>query len=166
ESFSRRQWIGFVTLLAGLALFFNRRLPQLMDFSHGSTGLGVALMVLAALSWAGYALAQKQLLRRFQSQQVLLLIYVGATIVLAPTSHFGQILKLDSLQFWMLVFSCANTFVAYGAFAEALHHWEASRVSAVLAITPLLTLASVWLTNHFWPGLLEPEGLKIGRAHV
>jgi len=32
--------------------------------------------------------------------------------------------------------------IAYGAFAEALEDWEASRVNAVLAERPLVTLLS------------------------
>ena len=43
--------------------------------------------------------------------------------------------------------------MAYGAFAEALDHWEASRVSAVLAITPMLTLA--------WMAVLDPLSAHI-----
>ncbi|MDB9824440.1 EamA/RhaT family transporter, partial [bacterium] len=38
-----------------------------------------------------------------------------------------------------------NTLVAYGCFSEALAHIEASRVSAVIAMTPLVTLLSVQL---------------------
>jgi drug/metabolite transporter (DMT)-like permease len=160
ENFSIRQWIGFALLLVGLILFFNRRLPQLMDLRHG-TGLGVVLILIAALLWAAYALAQKQLLKHFKPQQILLLIYIGAMFALLPAAQPGTVGELTTSQFWLLVFACANTLVAYGAFAEALEHWEVSRVSAVLAITPIFTLVSVWLINRLAPGLLPPEGLNV-----
>jgi len=40
---------------------------------------------------------------------------------------------------------------------EALAHWEASRVSAILALTPLLTVATVSAFAAFVPGLIAPE---------
>src|SRR3546814_2559878 len=38
-----------------------------------------------------------------------------------------------------------------------LAHWEASRVSTILAVTPLLSIAAVTLVNGFWPTLIRPE---------
>ena len=44
-----------------------------------------------------------------------------------------------------MIFCGFNTLIAYGCFAEALAHLEASRVSAVIALTPLLTVLIVQL---------------------
>ncbi len=160
ERFSPWQWAGFALLVLGLLLFFNRRLPELVDLSSG-TGIGVVLIVVSALAWATYALAQKQLLAQLRSQQILLLIYIGAVAISLPLTHLEAVFEMRALPAWMLAFSCANTLIAYGAFAEALEHWEASRVGAVLAITPLFTLLGVWLVGHLAPGLLEPERLNL-----
>jgi drug/metabolite transporter (DMT)-like permease len=159
EKFSRVQWIGFAVLVLGLLLFFNRRLPELTDLS-GGTGLGTALIVLAAVTWATYGLAQKALLRRLSPQQILLLIYLGAIVVLLPASSLGAVRHAGRLELWLLAFSCLNTLIAYGAFAEALRHWDASRIGAVLATAPLLTLATMWFTGHFFPQLIAPESLN------
>lgn len=160
ERFSWIRWVGFALLLVGLPLFFNRRLPELMNL-HSGLGLGVALLVLASFVWAAYGLAQKWMLRRLQAQQILLLLYIGSTIVLIPGAHPASILKVDTLQAWMLVFCCANTVVAYGAFAEALKHWEASRVAATLTLTPLFTMVAMWILEHMTPGLVKPEQLNV-----
>ena len=40
-------------------------------------------------------------------------------------------------------FCCLNTLIAYGCFAEALNLWDASKVSAVLALAPLFTIATL-----------------------
>lgn len=159
ERFSVRQWIGFALLLVGLPLFFNRRLPELLHV-HAGLGHGVALLVLASFVWSTYGLAQKVLLRRLQAQQVLVLLYLGSTLTLLPFSHPGRILQVNTLQGWMLAFACANTVVAYGAFAEALRHWEASRVGATLTLTPLFTMAGMWVLEHTAPGLVKPEQLN------
>lgn len=159
ERFFTGQRIGLALLVLGLALFFNRRLPQLADVS-GGTGLGVALTVLGAITWAAYGLAQKQLLKSFKPQQILLLLYLGAAVALLPAASPGAIRHLDTLQLWMLAFSCANTLIAYGTFVEALEHWEVSRVGAILSLSPLFSLASVWLMDRLAPGLLAPEELN------
>jgi drug/metabolite transporter (DMT)-like permease len=159
ERFSARQWIGFAILIPGLALFFNKRLPELTQVNRG-LGLGVLLLLVASIVWAAYALAQKQLLKALSSQQILWVLYLGAVLLLLPTSDAGSVHKLDALQGWLLAFCCANTLIAYGAFAEALEHWEVSRVSAVLSLSPLFTLATMWLVAAFAPGLLKPEGLN------
>lgn len=159
ERFSWIRWVGFALLLLGLPLFFNRRLPELLNL-HSGLGLGVGLLVLASFVWATYGLAQKWMLRRLQSQQILLLLYTGSAIVLLPGAHPAAILMVDTLQAWMLVFCCANTVVAYGAFAEALKHWEASRVAATLTLTPLFTMIAMWILEHTAPGLVKPEQLN------
>ena len=159
ERFSRWQWLGFLALVVGLPLFFNRRLPELTDLSDG-LGLGVMLLIAAAIVWAVYGLVQKQLLKRMSSQQILLVLYLGAVTLLLPLSNLGDIRNLNALESWMLAFCCANTLIGYGAFAEALEHWEISRVSAVLALSPLFTLSGMWLVGWLAPGVLEPEGLN------
>ena len=159
ERFSTAQWFGFAVLLIGLALYFNRRLPELLDLS-GDLGLGVALLILGALVWAAYGLAQKQLLKQLSSQQVLWILYLASVIVLLPATHLTTIRALSPGELFMLLFCGVNTIVAYGAFAEAMQHWEVSRVSAVLAIAPLVTLSAMWLTTRIVPGLLEPEHLN------
>jgi drug/metabolite transporter (DMT)-like permease len=153
------QWAGFVVLAAGLVLFFNARLPELLRPSEG-LGLGVALTVGAAVSWAIYGLAQKQLQRHFSAQQVLFMIYVGATVLLLPAAKPAEIGALDGLQLGMFAFCCANTLAAYGAFVEALYYWDVARVSAVIATAPLFTLGAMWFVEWMGLGIVPPEGLN------
>lgn len=156
EPFAPIQWMGFGLLVVGLLLFFNDRYEALAE-GQGRYYAGVLITVAAALSWAGYALAQKRLLRRLASEQILVLVYAGSAVVLTPAAQPGRLVELANLQVWLLGFASLNTVIAYGAFAEALVHWEASRVSAVLSITPLLTLAVTWIADFWWPGLLAPD---------
>jgi drug/metabolite transporter (DMT)-like permease len=67
-------------------------------------------------------------------------------------------LDLSAWQWCLLVFCGFNTLIAYGAFAEAMVHVEASRVSATIALTPLLTVGIVQLIPI--PGITaEPLGV-------
>jgi len=159
ERFSRLQWIGFAVLIVGLLLFFNLRLPELI---HASVfGRGVALLVIGALIWGMYGVAQKRLLKWMSPQQILLLIYFGAGVVLFPMTVPGDVRNLSNLQYWMLGFCCINTLAAYGAFAEGLKRWEVSRFSAVLSTSPLFTVASMWIVERFAPSLVAPEHLNL-----
>lgn len=159
EPFAPRQWLGFAILIGGMLLFFNHRFAE-FGARGGRLGIGVLLVVLASVVWSAYALAQKQLLRSMSSQQVLWLLYVGAAILLLPAATPGSLRDLSIPQLWLLLFCSANTLIAYGALAEALEHWEVSRVSAVLALAPLFTLAGMYLIERIAPGLLEPERLN------
>jgi drug/metabolite transporter (DMT)-like permease len=89
--------------------------------------------------------------------QVLTVIYVVAALALWPFARPSTLLALDATHAWLLLYCALNTVAAYGAFAEALAHWEASRVSAVLATTPLLCIAAVTGVHALWPQWLDAE---------
>lgn len=154
------QQVGAYLLVVGLMLFFNERLLTLL-LEVGSETWGVLLVIVAAVTWAAYALAQKQLLVHYSSKQIMYLIYVAGTLAFIPVSDFQPVAVLSLLQWSLLLFCCLNTVIAYGAFAEALHHWEASKVSAVLAITPLITILSANVVAWLWPALLVPQQLNL-----
>lgn len=160
ERFSLGQGVGLLVLLIGFVLFFNQRLHELLTSLTAYT-TGVLIVLLAAFVWAFYGLAQKQLLTVWNSLQVMMVIYLACAVLITPWAHPLQVLELNALQGWLLFACCLNTLVAYGAFAEALAHWEASRVSAALAITPLVTFASVALAATWWPDHVQPEQINL-----
>lgn len=159
ERFGLGQVLGLAVLVLGFGLFFNQRLGELFTQLSGYT-LGILIALAAAFSWTLYGLAQKQLLTVWSSVTVMMVIYLGSSVLLLPLAEPAQLLKLSHLQLWLLAGCCLNTLVAYGAFAEALVHWEASRVSATVATTPLLTFSMVALGALLWPSVVEPELLN------
>ncbi len=160
ERFRRAQWAGLAVLVTGLLLFFNNRLDQVFDL-EGEYGRGVLIVIVAAITWAAYALAQKRLLATLRPDAVLIVIYVCAVPLLLPVSEPAAAARLNTVQWWLLAYCCLNTLVAYGCFAEALRHWEASRVSAVLALTPLLTLLFARMLEWAWPAYDSGERLNL-----
>ena len=158
ERFAPPQWLGFGVLVAGLGVFFHDRFAEVFAIET-KLGLGVAIMLFSATAWAVYALAQKQLLTRLASEQVLFLLYLGAVPLLVLPAHPAEVFALDGLQLGMLAFCCANTVVAYGCFAEALEHWEVSRVSAVVTLAPIVTVLGVHAAARLWPAAAPAETL-------
>ncbi len=159
ERFSLGQGIGLAILLIGFGLFFNQRLVELLT-SLGDYTLGVLIVIMASVVWTFYGLSQKQLLTVWNSLQVMMVIYLFCALLITPWAHPAEALQLSPLQGWLLLACCLNTLVAYGAFAEALAHWEASRVSATLALTPLITLASVAIAAWLWPTYVQAEDIN------
>ena len=140
ETFSTKQWLGFFAFALGLLLFFERQISQLL-FDFGDYGLGLVFIIMSAIFWTGYAIIQKYLLNDFQSSETMLILYWIGSLVFLPLSDFSTMGQLNSLQWAALLFCGLNTLIAYGCFAEAMVHLEASRVSAIIAITPLFTIA-------------------------
>jgi drug/metabolite transporter (DMT)-like permease len=160
ERYTLQQWIGVSVLTLGFLLFFNAQLTNLIT-AHGQYLLGSGLLVLGAVAWAIYALAQKQLLQSLSSSNIMLIIYGGCALLFTPTAKINTLFTLNPLHLGMLLFCGLNTLIAYGAFAESLAHWEASRVSAVLALAPIVTLISVWLVANIFPNLIPPENITV-----
>ncbi|MBK7042741.1 MAG: DMT family transporter [Rhodanobacteraceae bacterium] len=153
ERFNAWQWAGVVAVAVGLALFAfdqsrHSSVPQQQYL------IGAAIVLVSAVVWAVYALAQKQLLQHLGSGAVMMLIYAISALLLTPFASPKQLLGLDNMHMLALGYCLINTVAAYGAFAEALVHWEASRVGVVLAVTPLLTVISVELAHRLNPALV------------
>ncbi len=160
EHYQLRQWLGVSVLILGYILFFHEQLANLIT-GHGKYLLGSGLVVLGAAAWAVYALAQKQLLQSLSSAQIMLIIYGGCAFLFTPFAKFKIVFTLSDLHLGMLLFCALNTLVAYGAFAESLAHWEASRVSAVLALAPIITLIAVETVSVIVPALIPHEKMTL-----
>lgn len=159
EKLGAHQIIGVIALFAGLLLFFNENLVELIS-SLGAYTIGVITAVSAALVWVIYGLAQKRLLQDFGSAQILFMVYGLCALFLTPFADIGQIELLNQRQAMMLLFCCINTLVGYGAFAEALARWQSAPVSAIITLAPLFTLLFVELATLFWPTIIAPIALN------
>ncbi|MBC1235858.1 DMT family transporter [Nostoc sp. 2RC] len=156
ERYQLYQWLGVSVLSCGYLLFFREQLTNLIT-APNTYIIGSILIVLGGAAWAIYALAQKQLLQFLSSPSIMLIIYGGCALLFTPLAQVKSIFILDTLHSGMLIFCALNTLIAYGAFAESLEHWEASRVSAVLALAPIVTLISVAIVSAIAPNLIPPE---------
>lgn len=159
EHFTRLQFIGAISLVSGLLLFFNHRLPQIIA-SESEDVLGIVFIVIAALTWAAYALCQKALMRHLTAMQLTLILYIAGSLMLIPFSELYHVFDMNTLQLFALSFCCLNTIFGYGAFTEAMRVWHASRVSAVLALAPLFTFLSMLIAERLLPSMFTQPALN------
>ena len=161
ERFNRWQWCGMAAIGLGLALFFlDRRAGSLQADGH-AYALGSALILLSALCWPGFALAQKQLLRNLSSTQIVGFVYLSLTVLFLPFGRPVALLAMDGAHWAAVGYCMMTTLVSYLAFAEAFEHWEASRVAVVCCATPILTVLAVGWTHHLAPALLSAERMTL-----
>ncbi|MFQ0998146.1 DMT family transporter [Gilliamella sp. BG6] len=144
------QIIGILVLLVGLALFFNKNIVDLFS-NMSSYGIGVWFGLLASVSWACYALAQKVLLQKLRAEQLLWLIYLICTVFLLPFTSSSKIINADATQLFAIIFCGLNTIIAYGALVMAMERWQAAQVSAITTLTPLFSLIFSDLFALIWP---------------
>ena len=97
EPFSSLQWLGVLGFTVGLLLFFHHRLRVLASLDD-SYLLGLLLILLAGVTWAGFGLAQKQLLKHVRASDLLLLVYIAGTLCFLPAATPGQITLLDGVR--------------------------------------------------------------------
>lgn len=156
EPFSTAQWCGFGCFVFGLMLFFNHHLADLF-IAFNAYGVGLLMVAMSGLCWAGYGISQKLLLREFNPQETMLAFYWIGALLLVPFCNFSPLADFDLWQLALLLSCGVITLVAYGSFAESLLHIEASRASALIALSPLLTVAIMQLVP-VWGLPAEPLG--------
>jgi drug/metabolite transporter (DMT)-like permease len=156
ERYTRYQWLGVGILLAGFIGFFYEQLKMMATQSDRYIS-GSVMLIIAGVSWAIYALIQKQLLTKLASTHIMWVIYGVCGLIFGTMAKPQTLMQLNSIEWMALIFCGLNTVVAYGAFAESLQHWEASRVSAILALAPIFTIVSMEITAYIAPNLVAPE---------
>jgi drug/metabolite transporter (DMT)-like permease len=156
ERYTPKQWVSVAILITGFIGFFHEQLQvSITNLDHYLWGS--LMLLIGALSWAFYALAQKQLLEKLTSAQIMWIVYGACGLIFGCFAQPNDLTKLNGIQWGMLIFCGLNTIVAYGSFAESLQHWEASRVSAVLALAPIITIFTMAAIEQFLPNLVTPE---------
>lgn len=154
ESFSHKQKQGALLLFVGLGLFFKDQIGTILDPQYTS---GVLILVFAAITWAVYALIQKKLHDVLSPQAILAGIYLLSAVLLFPTAIPETISHVEHDQWVAIGYACFNTVGAYGAFAQSLKYWQASKVGMVIAMVPVFTLLFINFMSSLFPDLVQVE---------
>ncbi|WP_153916663.1 DMT family transporter [Shewanella sp. TC10] len=160
ERLTALQLTCFATLALGVLLFFHPSL-NLSAADASQVGFGVLIVQFSVLSWTSYALLQKSLIAKLTPNNVLLFIYGLGILVMAPFSDFSHFGSMTNNEWIVIVFCAANTLIAYGCFGQSMKYWPTAQVSAMLALTPVLSFAAnaMVLKLGLWPSNFSADTL-------
>jgi drug/metabolite transporter (DMT)-like permease len=143
EKINWKHILGFVVVLLGLGLFYWEQLYAMTNQKNYS--IGILWVIAGAVSWAVYAIYQKNLSHKTSTNQLNIFIYGLCTLLFAPLPKYSGLLHLDWVAWLLILFLGINTVVAYGAIAIAFRHLDSSKVSIIITMNPLLTFALMYI---------------------
>ncbi|PID92358.1 MAG: EamA family transporter [Bacteroidetes bacterium] len=176
EHVNWRHIVGFVLVLAGMLLFYSEQLSALRE-GASDFRLGMLLVLGGGISWAIFATLQKTLVRHRPINQLNLFIYGFCALLVLPFTKFSSLQGLSAVNWTLLIYLGLNTVIAYGALALAMKYTEATRVSVIITLNPILTFLSMallgylevsWIGAEFFslPGILGAATVLSGAVTV
>lgn len=158
EQLNKKQIIGFVLAFVGLILFYFN---QLKVFTSVDTyNKGFLWIIFAAFCWVIYGIFQKKLVEKYHPQLLNLFIYLIPVLLFTPATDFSVFQKLDTGQWFLMFFLGANTLLAYGFLAIAFKYTQAYKVSIIITLNPIITIATMQLLYHFSFDFIQGEKLS------
>ncbi len=147
ERLTRLQMAGFFTALFGFGFFYS---DQLMAFFEGKNqyNIGVLFTLSGALAWTLYAVMQKILVRRYPAPMLNLFLFGFPALIYLPFIELAPVFQLHWSWWLLLFFLGANTLIAYSCLAQALRFIEASRVSVIIFLNPIITFTTMGVLTY------------------
>ncbi len=156
EMISYRQAFGFFLAGTGLFLFYLENLNQI-DGDTSVFCLGVSLVAISALAWIVFAFFQKVLTKSYPTGQLNLFVFGLPILLLAPFIRLDGFTNLSTLAWMLLIYLGLNTLVAYGFLALAFKYLEASKISVLITINPIITIITTGILTYLEVSWIEPE---------
>lgn len=151
---------GFILVLSGIGLFYSEQLRDITANGEHFT-LGMLLVLGGGLSWAAFATAQKSLLKKIGPNQLNLFIFGACALALAPLVKFSQLQGMPAVNWYILIYLGLNTVLAYGSLAIAIKLTEATRVSVIITLNPIITFITMAILSHMKVSWIEPESFSL-----
>jgi drug/metabolite transporter (DMT)-like permease len=148
--------VGFIMVLTGIAIFYYEQLAALKGI-NGEYTKGILMVSAAGISWAVFASIQKGLVAKLGPNQLNLVIYAFCSLVFLPFINFRHLLQLNITEWLVLLFLGLNTVLAYGFLAIAIKYAEATKVSVIIALNPILTFVGMAVLGAYEVSWMEPE---------
>ena len=160
EKLSYRQAIGFMLAGVGLLLFYIENLQQISGDSSNFR-LGVLLVAISAMSWVVYAVFQKQLIKYYAAGELNLFIFGLPILLILPFVHLNQLTDLSFSGWALLIYLGLNTLVAYGCLTMAFKYLEASKISVMITLNPIITFITMGILTYLEVSWIEPEYFSV-----
>lgn len=140
EKGTRYTTLGFLTALVGFGIFYRDQLEvfwqQPTMFIKGSFWI-----LAASLSWAIWALLQKQYISKTKISPWVLnfVTWAMCAVILTPWADPEELLNFNSILDWsILAFLSLNTVIAYGSYTLAYLYAPTPIVNLVVSTNPIL----------------------------
>jgi drug/metabolite transporter (DMT)-like permease len=160
EHVNWRHIVGFILVLAGIALFYSEQLRELTAGGEHFT-LGMILVLGGGLSWTIFATAQKALLKTIGPNQINLFIFGVNALVMLPMAKFVQLSGMPAVHWYLLIYLGLNTVLAYGSLAMAIKLTEATRVSVIITLNPIITFVTMAILTKMEVSWMDPEAFSL-----
>ncbi len=145
--FSLGERLGPAEIVGAAVAFLGVLLVSWREASTTGGLLGISLILVAALAWAVYAVAQKIAGRTLHSGGATFWVFLLASLFNVPGAAVAAPRTLDLVALLAVAYLCLNTFVAYWSFAESLRHIPASTAAVIATLGPAVTFSLLAVTN-------------------
>lgn len=152
--------VGFTLVLSGIGLFYSEQLKDLASAGEHFT-LGMLLVLGGGLSWAVFATMQKALVKNHSPNQLNLFIYGFCSLLLLPLVKFSNLQGMPTANWYLLLYLGLNTVLAYGSLALAIKFTEATRVSVIITLNPIITFITMAILTRMGVNWIEPESFSV-----
>jgi len=152
--------VGFILVLCGIGLFYSEQIRELTGAGDNFT-LGMLLVLGGGLSWAVFATLQKALVRKLPPNQLNLFIYGFCALLLIPLVQFSKLQGLSATSWLLLLYLGLNTVLAYGSLAIAIKLTEATRVSVIITLNPIITFVTMAILTRMEVSWIDPESFSL-----
>ncbi len=159
EKVNKMQLFGFAIATVGLVLFYYNQLVGIT--TQTAYNIGFLWILSAAVAWTCYAIFQKKLVQKYDTQLLNLFIYGIPAILFLPVVDFQEFQGLAAWQWVLLIFLGLNTLVAYGCLALAFKYTEAYKVSIIVTLNPIITLVAMTVFYYFQVSWIAGEKLSL-----
>ncbi|MDX9881684.1 MAG: DMT family transporter [Prolixibacteraceae bacterium] len=160
ERVTVRQTVGFILAAIGMFVFYHNQTGQTPG-NERLYNLGFLLTLSAAFTWALYAAMQKKLVNRYSTASLNLFLFGFPVLLYFP---FINLAPLDELNWgwWLLLISLGlNTLISYGTLSLALKYMEASKVSIIIILNPIITFITMAILAYIEVSWIAAEQFSV-----
>ncbi|MCB2220805.1 MAG: DMT family transporter [Bacteroidetes bacterium] len=159
EKISKRQGLGFIVAGSGMYIFYRESLSQIVAREE-LFNMGIIWVVVAAMAWVVYATFQKMLVKKYPTQQLNLFLFGLPVLLFAPFINPSGFFNLSLNNWLLLIYLGLNTLIAYGSLAYAFKYLEASKVSIIVTMNPIITFIIMGILTYMEVKWIDPEILS------
>ncbi|MEN8157012.1 MAG: DMT family transporter [Bacteroidota bacterium] len=160
EQVNWKHILGFVMVIAGIGLFYSEQIRDLAGSGVHFTK-GMLLVLGGGIAWAVFATFQKALVKSHRPNKLNLFIYGFCAVALLPFVAFSSLQGLPAAQWPILIFLGLNTVLAYGSLALAIKFTEATRVSVIITLNPIITFVAMAILTRMDVSWIGPEDFSV-----